>query len=390
MQKYLSFILFFFLISSSFMAPFSSVSTSELIEDSWNTKTPMNYPRYHLGVVAVEGKIYAIGGLSDNGVMDINERYDPQTDTWTTLEPIPTPRYSFAIAAYNDEIYCIGGTTTSNGPCSVIEVYDPVTNSWSIKTPLYHKELPTYRWSPIHACVVLDEQIFFTNGQDLFAYDPFTDLLTEKASISPIAYGNNMAVVDEKIIAIYTIFNDADHPARRVKALSYNLETDEWSEETTELAAYSNIIIQKGAATTGLYAPKKVYVIGRTSTATGLQWTTWVYDPIDNTFSIANPLPVAPGHFSLVVVDDLIYAIGASGDVPVNEQYVPIGYCAILPSLLEIPETTVNEQYVPIGGYSAPLIIPPLFTVAFAIALVIIATSLLFFKKRKEKQVVKI
>jgi len=90
---------------------FSSVSSSsELVEDSWNTKTPMSQARSGLGVVAVDGKIYAIGGRTETGFVGTNECYNPKTDKWITLKPMPTPRRSFAIAEYQDKIYCIGGS----------------------------------------------------------------------------------------------------------------------------------------------------------------------------------------------------------------------------------------------------------------------------------------
>ncbi|MDR2707601.1 MAG: hypothetical protein LBB87_02480 [Nitrososphaerota archaeon] len=146
MAKLFSVILLSLLILSSFVTVFSAVSASELVEDSWNTKTPMTQARTGLGVVAVEGKIYAIGGYTDevypgNGYTGINERYDPQTDTWTTMMPMPTPRRNFAIAAYQGKIYCIGGMspydeTGSPMLCGVTEVYDVATDSWSTKEPI--------------------------------------------------------------------------------------------------------------------------------------------------------------------------------------------------------------------------------------------------------------
>ncbi|MDR0319034.1 MAG: hypothetical protein LBI09_03260, partial [Nitrososphaerota archaeon] len=41
----------------------------------------MSQARYGLGVVAVGGLIYAIGGYTDDGVVGINECYDPVSDT---------------------------------------------------------------------------------------------------------------------------------------------------------------------------------------------------------------------------------------------------------------------------------------------------------------------
>ncbi|MCL2643584.1 MAG: hypothetical protein FWD52_08795 [Candidatus Bathyarchaeota archaeon] len=109
MTKVLACVLLFFFISGTFTTTFSSVSASRLVENSWNAKTPSPNPeRQEFGVVAVEGKIYAIGGLYYTEMpyhvvgsvlvgnyLDTNECYDPLTDTWITLEPMPTHRAGF-------------------------------------------------------------------------------------------------------------------------------------------------------------------------------------------------------------------------------------------------------------------------------------------------------
>jgi N-acetylneuraminic acid mutarotase len=135
MNKIVPALLVFFFIIGTFAAVFNPVSAAELIENTWNTKAPMNQARANLGVVAVNGKIYAIGGQASIDTLDTNECYDPVMDTWATLKPIPTPRAYFAITACQDKIYCIseelfGGT----------EVYDIATNNWNKKnayTPEY-------------------------------------------------------------------------------------------------------------------------------------------------------------------------------------------------------------------------------------------------------------
>jgi hypothetical protein len=52
-------------------------------------KNPMPTPRYTFGVATVTEKIYAIGGMSQNGTVGTNEEYDPETDIWTTKSSMP-------------------------------------------------------------------------------------------------------------------------------------------------------------------------------------------------------------------------------------------------------------------------------------------------------------
>ncbi|MEJ2242592.1 MAG: kelch repeat-containing protein, partial [Candidatus Bathyarchaeota archaeon] len=65
------------------------------IEDSWALEISIPTIRSRLGVAAVNGKIYAIGGINDSGYLSINEEYDPITKTWITKAPMPTPRSDF-------------------------------------------------------------------------------------------------------------------------------------------------------------------------------------------------------------------------------------------------------------------------------------------------------
>jgi len=77
----------------------SAFSSADLVGDSWVSKASMRQERYGLGVVAVNGRIYAIGGTTEKGAVGTNEEYDPAADTWVLKMPMPTPRNYFAIAA---------------------------------------------------------------------------------------------------------------------------------------------------------------------------------------------------------------------------------------------------------------------------------------------------
>ncbi len=325
MNKIVSFLLIFLFINGSFAVIFSDVSVLELVEDSWNTKAPMCYPRDYLGVIAVDGKIYAIGGArGTNDYVGTNERYDPKTDTWTTLEPMPTARRSFAIAAYDGKIYCIGGMIVNPGPAlftplSVNEVYDIATNSWS--TLKIHAPIRGTLYA--HA---VDGKIFVINlGGELAMYDPIMDVWTNKTSTpSPFDCVSDSAVVDGKIIVIHSIGTAVGiEPGVKI----YDPKTDQWTEGSTPTYVGSFYWIERVVATTGVYAPQRLYVLG----ASGLSNN--VYDPVSDTWLTAKAMPAARSQFGIAVVKDILYVIGGHsiGEYGVqssslNEQYVPIGY----------------------------------------------------------------
>ena len=99
--------------------------------DSWRILALMKAPRASVGVAALGGKIYAVGGRNPDGqVVATNEVYDPATNTWKALAPLPKPRDHTATVAADGRIHVIGGRT--GGPTDRVDqhdVYDPATNT---------------------------------------------------------------------------------------------------------------------------------------------------------------------------------------------------------------------------------------------------------------------
>jgi hypothetical protein len=99
---------------------------------------------------------------------------------------------------------------------------------------------------------------------------------------------------------------------------------------------------EAGAATTGVYAAKKIYLIG--GSGGGL---TQIFDPRTGTWSTGAGMPTPRRFLSVAVVDDLLYAIGGvyegSRSSGVNERYVPFGYSVVPPAVSVVsPEQNVT------------------------------------------------
>jgi N-acetylneuraminic acid mutarotase len=347
MHKFIVSLLLFFFMSGTFTTAFNPVSASELVEDSWNTKTPMNHTRYGFSATVVDGQIYAIGGLyytfgnSSIGenpsvqyarFLDTNERYDPKTDTWTTLAPMPTPRGFCAVAAYQGKIYCISGVNYEVGAkADVVEVYDPVTNSWNTKAS------PPFGDGIIQALVV-DDKIFVTySNLWIFMYDPIKDSWTEK-TLMPCTGFAVFTVMDNKIMGIV---RPADNE-NQMKAMSYDPKTDRWKEEKTVVPLEYPSGPGAAGATAGVYAPKRVYVFGARNLSgnpeSGATPFTWVYDSIKSTWSTAKASSADVSDLQVAVVDDILYVLGST-----NQQYVPIGYD---PLGYQAPSAEVDPAFI--------------------------------------------
>ncbi len=112
----------------------------------WEEVASMRRPRCDLGVVAVGGKLYAIGGLrferkpkEEDNVHEVGgwvEVYDPHTDAWKDGPSMPTARYDFATAVTGSRIYCIGGRLKNGALTNAVEYYDVEEAKWCTDRPL--------------------------------------------------------------------------------------------------------------------------------------------------------------------------------------------------------------------------------------------------------------
>ncbi len=174
----------------SAQASIHTVEEYDPATDTWTQKANMPTRRTFLCAAAVNGKIYAIGGVIAGEPADPDwdtravEEYDPATDTWTRKADIPTQRSSAAACVVNGKIYVIGGVIGNlhNAPISTVEEYDPATDTWTGKA-----NMPTARvWA---STSVVYGKVYAIGGANypsstVFSsveeYDPTTDVWTTK------------------------------------------------------------------------------------------------------------------------------------------------------------------------------------------------------------------
>jgi len=400
MNKILAFMFLLIFINGLFITSFCSVSaSSELVEDSWNTKTPMLQARAGLGVVAVADKIYAIGGYAADGyVVGTNECYDPKKDTWVTLKSMPTPRRSFAMAVYDEKIYCIGGSGVrphwANGgnpyepipllDLNVNEVYDPVTDSWSTKMSM------PVEGSNLQAHVVGGKIFIIDFYGNLFMYDVVKDSWTKQNSVpvDSYTYVHFSVALDNKILFYLVQYVPAVDVEHKIKFMLYDTKTDKWSEGNmpSVIAGYNDVFApfaSRGFAgiTSGVFAPQKIYFFSSYN-------ETLIYEPKGDIWSVTKAMPTNRGYgFGVAVVDDIFYIIGGTLSdfltpvCSVNEQYVPLGYHNVLSltgssSAAPVPSTSL----FPLSFLGFFLTVPILVVIVLIIGVTIV-TSLFFYAK---------
>jgi N-acetylneuraminic acid mutarotase len=152
---------------------------------------------YDPGIAAAaDGSIYVFGGclppVSDPGgppsaILDIVQRYDPQTDTWSTMRVMPGPRHQCSVVTGLDgKLYILGGTD-GHVELNRVDVYHPVANTWQAAAPM-----PTARRC-LSAVLGQDGHLYAVGGlagsagvATVEEYDPLTDAWT---SCPPLSAG---------------------------------------------------------------------------------------------------------------------------------------------------------------------------------------------------------
>ena len=90
-------------------------------------------------------------------VKGIVEEYDPKADKWARKADMPTPRFVFSTSALNGKIYAFGGVNETSDFLSTVEKYDPAKDEWAKKG-----DMPSSRAS-LSTCAV-NENIYVFGG----------------------------------------------------------------------------------------------------------------------------------------------------------------------------------------------------------------------------------
>ncbi|KAF6772938.1 hypothetical protein AHF37_08413, partial [Paragonimus kellicotti] len=107
----------------------------------WCFIAPMLHRRGGVGVGAVGGRLYAVGGHNAPPSQPHSLRtasvevYEPETDMWSEVACLSSPRDSIAVTTLGTRLYALGG---HDGQVYTdrVQVFDPEANEWSDIAPL--------------------------------------------------------------------------------------------------------------------------------------------------------------------------------------------------------------------------------------------------------------
>jgi N-acetylneuraminic acid mutarotase len=102
----------------------------------WRAQPNLPAPRTNLAVVALHGKLYAIGGLDPFYATNTVFVYEPRTRRWSDVAPLPKPVQAHAAVAFRGELWVLGGRNRSGKVLRDVWIYNDRQNRWRPGQPL--------------------------------------------------------------------------------------------------------------------------------------------------------------------------------------------------------------------------------------------------------------
>ncbi len=235
-----------------------AVEVYDTAANRWESAADLPAPRHHIGAAALGGQVYAVAGYSDQAFSPVSNvyRYDPVADDWSPVDSLPTARGALAVAELGGKLYASGGSGPS-GSVTDHAVYDPDANEWTELAPL-----PSPRNHL--AAVGLDGYVFVIGGRsdgggnantgELDCYDPDTNTWDVLTPMPTARSGHAAAVFGSRIVVMGGEVNNDNPPTRVfVEVEMYDPATDEWTSLDPMAVPRHGI----GAATVGdlIYVP---------------------------------------------------------------------------------------------------------------------------------------
>ena len=155
--------------------------------DIWTALSPMPANREFPGVVAVNGRLYVIGGHNGWFVVNTTLEFDPASNTWSNKAPMPVAAFGFAAAVVDDRIYTMGGYVVNySEPYAGLFEYNTATDTWTERSDMLTPRVYL-------AAAALGSKVYAIGGEarppyveapTVEAYDPATDTWSRKADMT--------------------------------------------------------------------------------------------------------------------------------------------------------------------------------------------------------------
>jgi len=288
---------------------------------TWSTHAALSLgPRQEMGVAALDGKVYVVGGFDESGqAVATVEAYDPATDRWTRRASLPAPLHHVNVAAVGSKLYVVGGLSGASFTASGTTLeYDPSLDEWSPRA-----SMPGGTERGASGVAVLDGRIVVAGGlrgdsvTDASVFDPAANAWSP---LQPLAVARDhlgAATVGGRVYAVTGRAGGVLKAALEVLDAS----SGSWSRR-------ADIFTARGGVAAAELSGRLVVLGGEGNGGdpAGIFHQTESYDPAADAWRTDSPMQTGRHGIGAAVIGDRLYVPGGAshegfGAVAVNESF---------------------------------------------------------------------
>ena len=144
---------------------FRTVEVFDLRRRTWSEGPALAVARNHVGVAALDGTLYAVGGRNaDDGSLDVVERLEPGGTEWTRTVPLPLGVSSLGLVVVDGRIVAFGGSDENERWVTPATwSFDPTNERWRREPDLHE---PRHG----HAAAAVGSEVFAIGGSPCAGY----------------------------------------------------------------------------------------------------------------------------------------------------------------------------------------------------------------------------
>jgi N-acetylneuraminic acid mutarotase len=307
-------------ITISILVAISNMSKSSFssVDVPWTIGENMPTKRLEVSGVALDNKIYIIGGMDQKGTTDLVEVYNVETKKWSKVSPLPEKLDHTAAATFNGKIYVVGGFNSTGVSTKFLFIYNPLGDKWK-RGENMHTARGALTAKFVNGTLYAiggDETVLYDfnkvyNPQGVVAaneaYNPKTNswtmkspMLTPRDHLSSAVIEGSIFVIGGRQPDIGPLFKDLNQNER------YDPANDTWIS--------SKPLPTNRSGLTAASLDGKIYVFGGESTKRTFD-TNEKYDPKTDSWTSESPMPTPRHGLAAVSIGDKIYVI-AGGPKP--------------------------------------------------------------------------
>jgi len=287
----------------------------------WSTHTALSLgPRQEMGVAAVDGKVYVVGGFDGSGQpVATVEAYDPSADSWTQRASLPAPLHHVNVAAVGSKLYVVGGLSGSSFTASGTTLeYDPALDRWTSLT-----SMPDGTERGASGVAVLDGRIVVAGGlrgdsvADTSFFDPATNAWS---TLQPLAVARDHLGAANVGGRVYAVTGRAGGELKAAVEV-LDADTGSWSRR-------ADIPTARGGVAAAELAGRLVVMGGEGNVAdsAGIFHQTESYDPSGDVWRTEAQMRTARHGIGAAVVGSRVFVPGGATEegfraIGVNESF---------------------------------------------------------------------